>query len=378
MAKKDKSDLNEARKLLQPAFEHPETKDLAQTWYVAGFIEETSVERDYLALQMGQNVNEGNFYNALDKMIESYIKAYKLSEQTANKKEKLGKRDVENMKNAIATYYGFLINAGSAYMENNDFEGAHKFFKKFVDVKKLPLLADTPAAEQDSMSMQIGFFSAYTASQIEGNLQNAIAEYESIKSVPYRQNDVYQLLAQSYVTAGDTVSFMNTLQEGAELFPEEQFFLFNMINVYIRQGKNDVAKEYLEKAIADNPENAQLYFVLATVYEQGFKDSKQAEANFRKALEIDPQYADAIIGLGRIYYNEAVMIKSEANAITDFAEYEKEDARANELFKKALPFFEKAVEVEPDNSEYLMALRGIYYNLKMDDKVAEIEQKLNL
>lgn len=378
MAKKDGSNLNEARKILQPALEHPETKDKAKTWYVAGLVEETDVERSYLQLQLGQKVNEQSFYNALDKMVDYYVKAYELDEKAEGRKNKLKRREREGIEGAISTYYGFLVNAGSLYLENENFERAHYFFKRFGDVKKLPMFADSPVAVEDSMSMQIAFFSAYTASQMENNLQNAIAEYEAIKNVPYRQNDVYQLLAQSYVMAEDTVNFLNTLQEGAELFPEEQFYLYNMINVYIRQGRNDEAKAYLDKAIVANPNNEQLYFVLATVHEQGFKDAEGAEANYRKALEINPEYGDAIIGLGRIYYNEAVMIRSAANAITDTAEYEKENAKANELFKQALPYFERAVEIQPESNEYMMALRGIYYNLGMDEKVAEIEKRMGL
>lgn len=283
----------------------------------------------------------------------------------------------DKIKTGLQNYYQFLVNGGAGAMDAGDFEKAHRLFSKYMSVKKMPVFEGTPVAATDSMSMQIGFFSAYAASQMPDNAQAAIKEYEAIKEVPFRQNDVYQLLAQSYLNAQDTASYLNTLQEGSKLFPQENFFLFNMINTYIQQGQNDKASDYLEKAIADNPEDKQLYFVRATLYEQGYNDLAKAEENFRKALDIDPDYGDAVIGLGRIYYNQAANLQSEANAITgNQAAYNEANKKAQDLFKKALPFFERAVQIEPENMQYLIALRGIYYNLSMDDKYNEMEQRI--
>lgn len=374
MAKKDGANLDEARKLIAPALTNPETANSAHAWYVAGLIEEKAVDAGYLSLSLGKEINEPKFYKAVEAMTNYYMKADSL-DALPNEKGKVRRKYDDKIQKALQTYYQFLVNGGGAAMDKRDFEGAHRMFKKFMDVKNMSLFRGTPIAETDSMSMQIGFFSAYAASQIPNNIEGAIAEYEAIKNVPYRQNDVYQLLAQSYLNASDTAKYVATLEEGSKLFPQENFYLFNMINTYIQQGKHEQAKNYLEKVIAENPNDKQLYFVLATVYEQGFQNSAKAEENFQKALAIDPQYGDAVIGLGRIYYNQAANVQSEANAITGSqAEYDKANQKAQELFKKALPYFEKAVQIEPDNMQYLVALRGIYYNLKMDDKYNEMEK----
>lgn len=374
MAKKDGANLDEARKLIAPALINPETANSAHAWYVAGLIEEKAVDAGYLSLSLGKEINEPKFYKAVEAMTDYYMKADSL-DALPNEKGKVRRKYDDKIQKALQTYYQFLVNGGGAAMDKRDFEGAHRMFKKFMDVKNMSLFQGTPIAETDSMSMQIGFFSAYAASQIPNNIEGAIAEYEAIKNVPYRQNDVYQLLAQSYLNASDTAKYVATLEEGSKLFPQENFYLFNMINTYIQQGKHEQAKNYLEKVIAENPNDKQLYFVLATVYEQGFQNSAKAEENFQKALAIDPQYGDAVIGLGRIYYNQAANVQSEANAITGSqAEYDKANQKAQELFKKALPYFEKAVQIEPDNMQYLVALRGIYYNLKMDDKYNEMEK----
>lgn len=376
MAKKDDVNVAEARQFLAPALTNPETKDAARTWWVAGLVEEQEVKRGYLAMSLGKEVNQETFYKAVNDMTSYYMKADSL-DRLPNEKGKVKQKYDKKISESLGTYYGFLVNGGAAAMDGGDFCKAHDYFQKFMDVKKMDLFAGTPTAEPDSMSMQIGFFNAYTISQCKpDDKQAAINAYEAIKEVPYRQNDVYQLLAQSYVQAGDTTGFLRVLGEGVELFPEENFYLFNMINVYIQQNRNDEAKDYLEKAIAANPDNKQLYFVLGNVYEQGFKDMAKAEESFAKCLELDPNYAEAMLAIGRIYFNQGAAIQTEANAINDEAQFKAKDEEAKGFFRKALPYFEKAVAVYPDDTQYLIALRGIYYNLDMQDKYNEIEQRL--
>ena len=49
----------------------------------------------------------------------------------------------------------------------------------------------------------------------------------------------------------------------------------------------------------------------------------------------------------------------------------------NEVVRKALPFFEKAHEMDPQERNYMQVLKGLYYRFHMDDKYAEISEKLN-
>lgn len=377
ITKEDNPDFALGRNLIQQALQNEETKNDARAWYAAGNLEQKKVDISKTAMALGKGYNEEEFYSALYSMVNYYLVADSL-DQTPNDKGKVKRRYEKEIRKGLEENSGFLINAGSYYLDKKDFAKAHDYFQRYLNLKKLPMFEGTPIAAQDSMSMQIGFFSAYTASQIKDNHAVAIKEYESIKGVPYRQSDVYQLLAQEYVNVEDSTSYMRTLEEGAKLFPEDKFFVFNLINVYIRKGENERAKNFLEQALASDPKNVQLYNVLGTLYEQGFKDTAKAEEQYRKAIEIDPQYADAVIGLGRIYYNQAVEIQSEANALNDQKKFNELNKKAKDLFTKALPYFEKAVTLQPDNSEYMMALRGIYYNLGMNDKVAEIEKKLNM
>ena len=150
-----------------------------------------------------------------------------------------------------------------------------------------------------------------------------------------------------------------------------------LINTYIYSNRNKEALEYLHIAIQKDPNNVNLYNVLGHVYERGFKDYAKAEENYKKAFEIDANSVEALSNLGRIYFNQGVDKQSEANMINDSKKYQEELNKAKDFFKQALPFYEKAHQAKPDEKEYMIALRGIYYNLNMGPELEAIEAQMN-
>ena len=159
-------------------------------------------------------------------------------------------------------------------------------------------------------------------------------------------------------------------------FPQEKYYLLSLINAYIYSNRSEQAIQYLNAAIQNDPNNAQLYDVMGRVYEN-VKDYAKAEEYFTKAYNMDSENADILSNLGRVYFNQAVNKLDHANAITDSQQYQEESAKAKALFEKAMPYFEKAHQLKPDDRECMIALRGIYYNLNMGDKFDAIEAEMN-
>ena len=97
-----------------------------------------------------------------------------------------------------------------------------------------------------------------------------------------------------------------------------------------------------------------------------------------KAISVKPDYADAYGELGRIYFNKAVTASNEASLIKNDAEYQKvREEVVLAAYKKALPYYEKAHSMKPDENEYMIALRGIYYNLGDEANLKKIEAEMN-
>ena len=375
IAKGDKADFTEARALIKGALVNPETKDDAQAWYVAGFIEDQQFSAERTKQILGQQPNEPVMYEALGAILPYFKKAYEL-DQLPNEKGKIKPKYSKDIKSILGADHVYFFNGGAYYFDQKDYKKAYDFFNQYLEISELPMFEGTQTAEKDSTFMTVQFYAAVAATQLQDS-PIAIKALERAKSSDFRLNDVYQYLSYEYKQAGDSVNYVKTLEEGYAKFPNEEFFLMSLIDAYIQSSQNEKAISYLNTAIAQKPSDSQLYHALGIVYETGIKDYAKAEETFKKALEVNPESVESMSALGRIYYNQAVNKQGEANMINDSKKYQEELTIAKDLFKQALPYFQKAHEMKPSESEYMVALRGIYYNLNMGPELEAIEAEMN-
>lgn len=374
IAKGEKPDFGEARTLIKSALENPESKDNAQTWYVAGLIENQQFDAERMKQMLGQQPNEPVMYDALGSILPYFLKAYDLDQQP-NEKGKIKPKYSKDIKSILGANHIYYINGGAYYFEQKDYKKAYDFFNQYLEISDLDMFKGEQVAARDSNYQQIKYYAGVAAS-LNGDSKTAVKQFEDLRQYDYKANEVLQTLAEEYRQMNDTVSFERILKEGVEKFPKENYYLLSLINIYIYANKNDEAIAFLDKAIAQEP-SAQLYDVKGKVYETNLKDDAKAEECFNKALEIDPNYTEAISNLGRLFYNQGVNQLNDANSLTDAAEYQAAKEKAIALFKKALPYFEKVHKMKPEDREAMTGLRGIYYNLNMGPEFEAIEAEMN-
>ena len=357
-----KPDYPGARALIQQALENPETKDDAKTWYTAGLIEERAFTGENQKSLKNEPQDLPSMYKALLDMHAYYTKTYEVDHQP-NDKGKVRPKFEKKIARAYKDNLLYYINAGKYYMEQKDFKNALKALQSFREIKRSPLFEGDKFAQTDSNSLMVDFFAIYTAYQA-GDKQLAIQYAEELKGNGYRQDEVYQILAQTYIEEGDTTNYISTLREGVALFPKDSRYSVSLINLYIVQNKYDEARTFLKQAIELSPENPELYDVMGKLYEQS--DEQEALKWFNKAIEIDPNYVESLCNIGRIYYNEAVELSDKEEGGATAAQQKR-----TALLKKALPYLEKAYSINPDASYYLLG--NIYYALGDNAKYEEIQ-----
>jgi tetratricopeptide (TPR) repeat protein len=152
----------------------------------------------------------------------------------------------------------------------------------------------------------------------------------------------------------------------------------NLIDVYERTKASDKAMKLTRSAVEQDPKNKVFRYAYG-VFLLKQEQYAQAIEQFEKAVEIDPNYTDAIYNLGVSHLNWGVSMKAEIDKKAEEeraknkgkAKEVKEDPSYREQFKLALPFLEKAAMTRDDDAALWQQLGKLYLNLNMKDKAQE-------
>ena len=376
--KGNKPNIEEARNLIKGAMADPETKNNAETYYVAGLIENKQFDDEKIKEALGQKANEAVMYKSLGDILPYFLKADEL-DQLPDEKGKVKPKFRKDIKSYIMANHPYYRNGGVYYNDQKDYAKSYEFFITYLDIPKLPMFEGDKVIEAlltDTSYIEMKYYAAMIASQMSAH-DKAIPLYESLKNENFKPSEIYQYLCYEYEQIGDTVSLIKILKEGVIKFPEEQYYIRSLTNQYINTHQDDEAVKSLNEAIAKKPDDAQLYDVLGRVYENK-EDIDKAIECFEKALSVDPEYVESLGNLGRVYYNRGVEAQAAASSIADNKLYNEAIVKVKELFKQAMPYFEKTRELNPDEKGHLNTLRTIYYVLGMGEQLEKIEKEMGV
>lgn len=295
---------------------------------------------------------------------DSYFKALQLDE-----KDKFSK----SIKIKFTLLIGDLTNQAVAAFTEENYEKALKSFEQIMAIEQHPIYkSDDPNAVDTVIIFNAGL-AAYNAQKYD----KAIEYYKETAKYKYNGAKTYTMISSAYMQKQDTLGALQALKEGLVEYPENGPLLVEVINIFLNANKVDDAKAYLNKAISLDPKNSSYYFALGTLYDKQ-QDTENATNSYLKAIEFKDDYFDAYYNLGALYYNKGVKQVDIANAIpsNQATKYEEEKNKADIEFTKAIPYMEKALEINPTDKFTLESLKTLYYRLKMLDKHAEIVEKM--
>ena len=114
MASAVQPDFAKAEELINQALTNPETKDQAETWNVAGFIQKRRSEKEMENAYLRKPYDTLQVYNSALNMCQYYFKCDELA-QIPNEKGKIKNKYRKANSSAILAERGNLINGGIQY-----------------------------------------------------------------------------------------------------------------------------------------------------------------------------------------------------------------------------------------------------------------------
>lgn len=166
IANEVKPDFKKAEQLINQALTNPETKDNAETWDVAGYIQKKSNEKQMENAYLRKPYDTLQVYNNVLNMCKYYLKCDELA-QVPNEKGKIKNKYRKANAAAIMAERPNLINGGVQYYNMEKNKEALAFFGAYIETAVSPMLESENLLQKDTILPQIAYYASIAAAKME-------------------------------------------------------------------------------------------------------------------------------------------------------------------------------------------------------------------
>lgn len=348
----DQGQLDKAKTAIDEAIANPKTSGWFNTYFAQG--------RLYQEVYRATDAKFKSLSSdPLTDAYKAYLKALSLDEKGALKKRMITGMVYNNLALDLYDY-------GSNQFEAQDFKGALKSFETQIEVTESDIYA---GAVDTGM-----YYNAGLAAFNSEEYTKAIKYFQVCADMGYLDIRPHLQIYESMMGLNDTIKAEEYLMSLPGKFPNDKNVTLQLIDHFIKSNQPENALRYIDQAKADDPENSTLFFAAGILYLNNNEYDKSI-VELTKSIKIKDDFYDAQYGLGAAYINKAADMFTKANEIMDVNEYTKAIEEANTVYANALPYMEKAHQLNPDDIDTMRRLQELYYRMKLTDKYQAIKAK---
>lgn len=326
-----------------------------------------------LTWQVTQTIKEGDLAAVA---LESYNKAYEMDNKTADK--------LADVLNQLVNYYS---QNGNVAMEAARYAEAAYAYAQAYTVQESPAFT---GAKDPSFLYYAGYL--YT---IDGGVNNAsyVKGAEMLTKAleagyTDEEGNIYYYLYHCYYGQTDSsvrVANMqrakDLLMEGLAKFPKNDRIVEGLINVYTSDSNVGDPTELIKMvdgALERDPKNKDMWFGRGRIF-YSMKNYDESIASFKKVVELDPNDAQSSYFLGYFFIAKGDALNEEINKrdYKSMAAYNEDQKAVNAIYMEAIPYLEKAHELNPSDFATVETLKVLCFRLRDEAGVMEKYEKYN-
>ena len=198
------------------------------------------------------------------------------------------------------------------------------------------------------------------------------------EKIPSKKGEIYKNIALIYVQQGKNDEAKKSLSEARVANPDDTSLAMAEADLYLKLEDYAMYKKIVTEVLDKNPNDADLLYNLGVISSK--TNGADAEAYYKKAIAIKPDYTNAYLNLAILKLDGEKAIIDEMNKLgtseKDNKRYEVLKAKREGIFKEALPYLEKAFELNPTNEDVSATLLNVYGALEMTAEKKALKAKL--
>lgn len=379
------SELTKGREAIDAAAENDQTRGDAKTWYYRGHV--------YFFISEDKNCQSID-PDALGKSFDSYSKALRLN----IKDPSYHNLDIENNQEHAMKFFQALMDKNTKF-EDMEYTGtilgerfpimSNRFVNLGVEqyqAKKYEQSLESFGkgiflAQMGGRVDSIAIFYAALSAEKAGKKKEATDLYNALIQIKFHGDDdgpkVFGYLSQLHKSEGEAEKAIAVIKQGRQRYPNDKGLILEELDYYLQAGKNQEALANLKLAIDKDPKNEILHYAQGTILDK-MGENDRAEESYKNALSINPNHFDANYNMGAMFFNKGVEWNNKANdlPLSEKKKYQEFSKNADEQFKKALPFLEKAHEINPNDVDVAKPLLKIYQMQNETEKYKALKEKV--
>lgn len=303
------------------------------------------------------------------KLINSAIADSKADKHATGAK-KLYDAYLLDKKDTINLYY-----AASTYVNAKEYETA---YNAYDELKKLNYSGKgTNFYAVNKINGEEQIFS--TAKERDQMVKLGTHEKPRNEELPSKRGEIYKNMALILVQNGKVAEAKKAIAEARVANPEDKTLILTEANLYLDTKDFDTYKKLITEVLAQSPNDADLVFNLGVI-SYNAKNLVEAETYYKRAIEIKPDYVNAYLNLAILKLDADKKLFEEiqklGNSEKDNKRYEVLKKQREAVFASALPYLEKASELDATNEEVKGTLLSVYRALEMTEKAKALKAKM--
>ncbi len=276
----------------------------------------------------------------------------------------LDKRDTINL------YY-----AASTFVNAKEYETA---YNAYDELKRLNYSGKgTNYYAVNKVNGEEQFFS--TAKERDQMVKLGTHEKPRTEAIPSKRGEIYKNMALILVQNGKIAEAKKAVAEARVTNPDDKSLILTEANLYLDTKDYDTYKKLITEVLAQSPNDADLVFNLGVI-SYNAKNFVEAETYYKRAVEIKPDYVNAYLNLAILKLDADKKLFEEiqklGNSEKDNKRYEVLKKQREAIFTSALPYLEKASELDGTNEEVKGTLLSVYRALEMTEKAKALKAKM--
>ncbi|MGX1024622.1 tetratricopeptide repeat protein [Psychroflexus sp. MBR-150] len=267
----------------------------------------------------------------------------------------------------------YLYYAASSAVNGRDYDRALKYYKQLLDLN-----FDGSQVLYQATNVETGVVETF------GNktLRDASVKSGSHKdpkdiNSPSKTGEIAKNISLIYIEQNKPEKAIEAMKRAKQENPDDVALMQAEADLYYNLGNIKKYNEIMSSIAEKNPNDPIVFYNLGVSAEK-LEDFDKAKKMYQKAIELDPEMANAYNNIASIILAKDREITEEMNKLgmspAETKKYDELKAEKIKVLKTAVPYLKKTIELDSTNINAMKYLKSIYYQTQENDKAEEIDK----